>query len=253
MTESNREASTRRLYLEDAYLKEFKAKVESVHRSNDQLKVVLDKSAFYPVGGGQPSDTGAIKGANAEVAVREVRVENGAIVHTGDAVRGDLREGDEITGVLNWDRRYALMRNHTLAHLMAEVIRKVVDFPIEVVSSGLDVDKARLDMAYEVSLSPFVPEIEKVADQVIEENKLVEIRMMPRDQAETYVARFHESLKTLPPGVRTVRVIEIKDWHACACGGTHVRSTGEIGAAEVLRRMSKGKGVERVEFRAKTS
>jgi Ser-tRNA(Ala) deacylase AlaX len=136
---------------------------------------------------------------------------------------------------------------------MAEVIRKLIGLPVEVVSSGLDVDKARLDMAYEGSLGPFVSEIEKMTDQVIEENRAVEIKMMPRDEAETYVARFHESLKTLPPGVRTVRVVEIKDWHACACGGTHVKNTGEIGAKEVLRRMSKGKGVERIEFRAKTS
>jgi Ser-tRNA(Ala) deacylase AlaX len=253
MTEPNRRALTRRLYLEDAYMKEFKAKVQSVQKTNGRLKVILDQSAFYPVGGGQPSDAGAIKGTHVEAAVREARVENGMVVHTIDLVKGDLREGDEITGIVDWDRRYALMQNHTLAHLMAEVIRKVVGFPIEVVSSGLDVDKARLDMAYEVSLGPFVPEIEKVADQIIREDKSVEVRMMPRGEAEAYVARFHESLKTLPPGVKTVRVIEIKDWHACACGGTHVRSTSEIVAAEVLRRMSKGKSVERVEFRAKTS
>jgi len=245
--------STRRLYLDDAYIKEFKAKIQFVQKANGQLKVILDQSAFYPIGGGQPSDTGVIRGAEAEASVKEVRVENQMIVHTVDQVKGDFREGDEVTGVLDWDRRYALMRNHTLAHLMAEVIRKVIGLPVEVVSSGLDVDKARLDLAYEGSLSPFVSEIEKMTDQAIKERRAVEIKMMPRDEAEAYVARFHESLKTLPPSVRTVRVVEVKDWHACACGGTHVRNTGEIGAAEVLRRMSKGKGVERVEFRAKTS
>jgi Ser-tRNA(Ala) deacylase AlaX len=245
--------STRRLYLDDAYVKEFKAKIRFVQKANGQLKVILDQSAFYPIGGGQPSDTGVIRGAEAEALVKEVRVENGMVVHAVDQGKGDFREGEEVTGVLDWDRRYALMRNHTLAHLMAEVIRKLIGLPVEVVSSGLDVDKARLDMAYEGSLGPFVSEIEKMTDQVIEENRAVEIKMMPRDEAETYVARFHESLKTLPPGVRTVRVVEIKDWHACACGGTHVKNTGEIGATEVLRRMSKGKGVERIEFRAKTS
>lgn len=244
---------TKRLYLDDAYMKEFKARVRSVRKANGQLKVILDQSAFYPIGGGQPSDTGTIKSAGAEGAVREVRVENGMIVHTVDRVKGDLREGDEITGILDWNRRYALMLNHTLAHLMAEVIRKAIGLPVEVVSSGLDVDKARLDMAYEGSLGPFASEIEKMTGQVIKENRPVEIKMMPRDEAETYVARFHESLKTLPPSVTTVRVVEVKDWHACACGGTHVRSTGEIEAVKVLRRMSKGKGVERIEFRAKTS
>jgi Ser-tRNA(Ala) deacylase AlaX len=67
------------------------------------------------------------------------------------------------------------------------------------------------------------------------------------------VAKFHESLKTLPSQVQKVRIVEIKDWHACACGGTHVKATGEIGVIKALRRMSKGKGVERIEFTAKTS
>lgn len=253
MSDPNMTGPTKRLYLDDAYMKEFKAKVQFVQNANGQLKIILDESAFYPIGGGQPSDTGTIKSTSAEAAVREARVENGMVVHIVYQVKGDFREGDEITGILDWDRRYALMHNHTLAHLMAEVIRRVIGLPVEVVSSGLDIDKARLDMAYEGSLSPFVSEIEKMTDQVIKERRAVEIKMMPRDEAEMYVARFHESLKTLPPSVRTVRVVEIKDWHACACGGTHVKNTGEIGAAEVLRRMSKGRGVERVEFRAKTS
>ncbi len=74
--------------------------------------------------------------------------------------------------------------------------------------------------------------------------------MMKRQEAEDYVDRFHESLKTLPPQVQEVRIVEIKDWHACACGGTHVRSTSELDPIKVLRRQSKGKGVERVEFSA---
>jgi misacylated tRNA(Ala) deacylase len=95
--------------------------------------------------------------------------------------------------------------------------------------------------------------IQEVASKVILEDRSVEIRSMQRKDAEEYVARFHENLKTLPPQVQNVRIVEVKDWHACACGGIHVKSTGEIGAIEILRRMSKGKGVERIEFRAKTS
>jgi len=145
------------------------------------------------------------------------------------------------------------MRNHTLAHLMAEAVRKATGLSGEVVGSGLGVDKARLDIASESSLGPFLAEIQKAANSVIEENRAVEIKTMQRNEAEEYVARFRENLKTLPLHVQEVRIIEVKDWHACACGGTHVKSTGEIGEAEILRRMSKGKGVERLEFRAKTS
>jgi misacylated tRNA(Ala) deacylase len=219
---------------------------------NGQWRTVLDQTAFYPLGGGQPSDTGMIKGVNGEATVKDVRMEHGLVVHMTE-VRGKISEGERVTGILDWTRRYALMRNHTLAHLMAEAIRKAIGSPSEVVSSGLDLGKARLDIEYEGSLVPLLQRIQEVASKVILEDRSVEIRSMQRKDAEEYVARFHENLKTLPPQVQNVRIVEVKDWHACACGGIHVKSTGEIGAIEILRRMSKGKGVERIEFRTKTS
>jgi hypothetical protein len=109
-------------------------------------------------------------------------------------------------------------------HLMAEAVRRATAASCEVVSSGLDLDKARLDIAAQSSLGPFLSEIEKAANGVIKEDRPVEIKTMQRDQAEKYVARFHESLKTLSPQVQSVRIVEVKDWHACACGGTHVKS-----------------------------
>jgi Ser-tRNA(Ala) deacylase AlaX len=243
---------TRHLYYKDAYIKEFTARVLAIHKVTEHYKIVLDQTAFYPLGGGQPSDTGTIKGANGEAAVKEARIENGIVNHIGD-VRGSIVNGEAITGNLDWNRRYALMRNHTLAHLMAEAVRRATGVSSEVVGSGLDLDKARLDIAIQSSLGPFLPEIQKVANEVIKENRPVEIKTLQRNEAEEYVARFYESLKTLPPHVQSVRIVEVKDWHACACGGTHVKSLGEIGEAQILRRMSKGKGVERIEFRAKTS
>jgi misacylated tRNA(Ala) deacylase len=84
----------------------------------------------------------------------------------------------------------------------------------------------------------------------VREDRNVVVRMMDRQEAEKYVERFHESLSTLPPQVHEVRIVEIKDWHACACGGTHVRRTGELEGIKLLKRVSKGKGVERLEFSA---
>ena len=243
---------TRLLYYEDAYIQEFKAEALAVQKTDEQWRVILDQTAFYPLGGGQPSDKGMLRGSNGVLAINDVRAENRAVVHIG-GVEGSIGEGEAVMGSIDWDRRYALMRNHTLAHLMAEAVRKATGLSGEVVGSGLDVDKARLDIASESSLGPFLADIQKVANQAIKENRPVEIKTLQRSEAEEYVARFHENLKTLPPQVQNVRIIEIKDWHACACGGTHVKSTGEIGEAEILRRMSKGKGVERLEFRAKTS
>jgi len=240
--------STRPLYYEDPYTKEFDARVLQVTNLDNRFGVVLDQTAFYPTGGGQPPDTGIIKGQDGEAKIVDVQASRGVITHIANEITGKIVQGEPVRGVIDWSRRFALMRNHTAAHLTAEAIRKATGMEMEIIGSGLDVDKVRLDLAHEGSLGPQLPEIEKVANTVIRENRAVEIKMMPRAEAQKHVERFHESLKTLPPAVENVRIVEIKDWHACACGGTHVKSTGEIGAVKVLRRMSKGKSVERIEF-----
>ena len=244
---------TKLLYYDDAYMKEFDAEILKITKLDNRYGVVLDCTAFYPLGGGQPADKGVIKSELGEVPVVDVRVEKGAVVHFADEITGQLAEGDHVKGIIDWTRRLALMRIHTAAHLMSEAVRKVVGSPLAIVGSGIDVDKARLDLVHDRSLGPLLSEIEKVANQVVKENRPVIIKIMPREDAENYVAKFHESLKILPPQVQKVRIVEIKDWHACACGGIHVKATGEIGVIKVLRRMSKGRGVKRIEFTTKTS
>ncbi|MGD8505338.1 MAG: alanyl-tRNA editing protein [Candidatus Bathyarchaeota archaeon] len=234
-------------------MKEFNAEILEITNLDNRHGVVLDHTAFYPSGGGQPADKGVIKGEHGEIHVVGVRMKKDTVVHFAEEIIGQLAEGDSVKGVIDWTRRYALMRIHTAAHLISEAVRKVVDRPLAIVGSGIDVDRARLDLAYHSSLGPLLLEIENVANAVVEENRPVEIKIMPRREAENYVTQFHESLKILPPQVQKVRIVEIKDWHACACGGIHVKATGEIGAINVLRRMSKGKDVERIEFTTKTS
>jgi alanyl-tRNA synthetase len=234
-------------------LKQFDAEIVEITKLDNRYGVVLDRTAFYPLGGGQPADKGVIRSEQGEIHVVDVRMKKGIVTHLADEINRQLEKGDQVKGIIDWTRRYALMRIHTAAHLMSEAIRKVVGSPVAVVGSGIDVEKARLDLAYDRSLGPLLMEIEKVANQVVKENRPVIIRIMPREEAENYVAKFHESLKILPPQVQRVRIVEVENWHACACGGTHVKATGEIGVIKVLRRMSKGKGVERIEFAAKTS
>lgn len=243
---------TQLLYREDAYLKEFDARVVNILKLDDQYGVILNRTAFYPVGGGQPADNGVIKGKNGEVKVVNVQMARDAVIHVTDEINGEIKE-EQVKGIINWERRYALMRNHTAAHLMAEALRRATGFPLKVIGSAIDVDKARLDFAYEESLGPLLPEIERAANSIVKENRPVEIEMMERRKAEKYVERFYESLKTLPLQVQKVRIVEIKDLHACACGGTHVKTTGEIGTIKVLKRRSKGRGVERIEFSASFS
>ena len=242
---------TQLLYYKDAYLKEFDAKILKIQKTNGEHHIVLDQTAFYPLGGGQPADTGIIKGEKGEIKVSDAKMRNGRVIHITKEVMGEIKEGDSVRGIIDWDRRYALMLNHTAAHLMTEALRKATGLPIEVVGSGIDVNKVRLDLAYDSSLGQLLSEIEKIANEIAKENRPVIAKTMPREKAKEYVGKFHESLKTLPPQVQAVRVVEIKDLHACACGGTHLKSTGEIGSIKILKRGSKGKGVERVEFLAK--
>jgi len=244
---------TRLLYYEDAYLREFDARVLKTLKIDDRYGLILDRTAFYPMGGGQPADTGVIKGKNGEIRVADVQMARGSVIHFAGEIKGEIREGEEVKGTIDWNRRCAIMRNHTAAHLMGGAVRRATGIPVKVVGSAIDADKARLDFAHEENLRPLFPEIEKIANDVVRENRLVEVKMMTRGEAEKYVEKFHESLKTLPPQVQEVRIVEIKGWHACACGGTHLKSTGEIGAVKVLKRVSKGKGVERIEFSAKES
>jgi misacylated tRNA(Ala) deacylase len=243
---------TKLLYYEDAYLKKFNAEVLEIKKIEDRYSVVLDRTAFYPAGGGQPADMGAIKGNNGKVKVFNTKMADGTVLHIADEVEGELRAGEKVEATIDWDRRYTLMKNHSAAHLMAEALRRATGTPLKIIGSAIDVEKARLDFAYEKSLGPLLPMIEEVANRLIKEDRLVEIRMMKRKEAEEYVKRFHESLEILPPQVENVRIVEIKGLHACACGGTHVKSTSEIGNVRVLKRRSKGKGVERLEFVAKS-
>jgi alanyl-tRNA synthetase len=242
--------ATRLLYYEDAYMKAFEAEILGIQSVNERHSVVLDRTAFYPTGGGQPADTGTLTMKTAGVTVEDVQMIGETVLHVSEGAEGAVEQGARIKGTIDWDRRYALMRNHTAAHILGEAVRRATGISLEIVGSALNVDKARLDFAYGASLRSLFLRIEEEANRVVDENRAIEVTMMKRRDAEQYVGKYHESLKTLPPQVDEVRIVEVKDWHACACGGTHVKSTGELGVIKALKRASKGKGVERLEFSA---
>ena len=189
---------TKLLYYEDAYLREFDAEVLEIKKIEDRYSVVLDRTAFYPAAGGQPADKGIIKGKRGEVKVLHTQMANGTVHHIADEVKGELTAGENVKAIIDWDRRYTLMKNHTAAHLMAEALRRATGTPLKILGSAIDVEKARLDFAYEKSLGPLLPKIEEEANRIVKEDRLVEVRMMKRKDAEEYVRRFHESLETLP-------------------------------------------------------
>lgn len=231
-------------------MKEFEARILGTVKFEEGTGIILDRTAFYPTSGGQPADKGTIKIGDHIIEIVDVRMVKGVIIHVAKRLEKEFKTQDFVKGVIDWNRRYALMRNHTAAHLMSTAVRKTVGTPLAIVGSALNVEKARLDFAYKSSLRPLFPQIEEKANKIIQENRPVKVKVMARNEAEKYLEKFGEDLKILPASVQEVRIVEIEDWHACACGGTHVKSTGEIGSIKLLKRSSKGKGVERIEFAA---
>lgn len=191
---------THLLYYEDAYVKEFDSNVVKVLKTeNHETSVILDGTAFYPGSGGQPPDIGLIEGSTMQAKVVRLQRKGEIIIHHVDEIFGEIREGAHVRGIINWERRYGLMRIHTSAHLMSQAIRQALGEPVEIVSSGMDLEKARLDFTHADSTREFFPQIETIANHVVKENRIVKIRLTLRNEAEECVKKFHESLKTLPP------------------------------------------------------
>ncbi len=236
---------TRRLYYEDQYMKEFKAVVVDLLEFPDNLGLVLDKTAFYPEGGGQPADTGIIEARRFRFKVTWVREEGGEIIHLG-SMEGKISPGSIVKGSINWDRRYKLMRMHTAAHLLETAVEKVVG-PAIVWGSGINTDYARLDFRARIS-SDELPKIEEEINAFVKMDVPVLARFVEKEEAESILREYGLELGKQYLALEQLRLIEIKGIRADPCGGTHVSKTGEIGQVKLLGRKSKGAGITRIRF-----
>ncbi|MHA1860105.1 MAG: alanine--tRNA ligase [Candidatus Asgardarchaeia archaeon] len=229
---------TRTLYYDDSYLKEFDAKVLKVI---DKRYVVLDKTCFYPEGGGQPSDTGYIEDSR----VVDVQKLGGVIIHVVDGFEG--KEGDMVHCRIDWKRRIALMRNHTSTHILICASRNVLGRHVWQWGSQLNEEVSRLDIThYEPLSDDVIFEIERLANRIVMENREVRTFFMSRREAEDkYGFRLYQGGAI--PG-KELRIVEIDGWEVEACGGTHVRRTGDIGLIRIVRTKRIQDGVVRIEF-----
>jgi len=229
------------LYLKDSYLKEFETKVKEI---KDDKFVILEETAFYPNSGGQPFDTGKLirKSDNKEFKVLFVGKFSGEISHE---VEPGLNEGDDVKGVIDWDRRYKLMRVHSAAHIVAESLFR--NSNALTTGNQLSLEECRLDSNFEYS-----PElIEKTfaeANEVIAKDLPITYEMMSREEAEK-LPNLTKLMKGLPEQIKEVRVLSIGDYDQQADGGTHVKSTKEIGKVEFVKYNSKGKNNKRIYFK----
>lgn len=229
------------LYLEDCYMKNFNAVVEEANKRF----IVLDKTAFYPNSGGQPYDTGKIideKGN--EYKVVYVGKFNGKISHEVD--KEGLKKGDKVKGIIDWDRRYRLMRYHTAAHILSEVIHKETN--ARVTGNQLSLEKARIDFDLPEFDKEKIKEYEKKANEVISKGLEVKKYFLPREEALKNRDLF--TLKNvLPPNVDNIRIVEVVGFDISACGGTHVDNTKEIKGIEIIKAENKGRENRRIYFK----
>lgn len=230
-------------FLEDSYLKACKAEITAI----DGDRVILDQTVFYPASGGQETDTGLLIQDGQEVAVTNVKKENGEIIHTVSAPE-KLKVGP-VTAQVDWERRYPLMKHHTLLHVISAVFHQ----EHESLCTGNQIypDKARIDLTGITELMP--EEINALiakANEELARNHPVTIRTLPREEAENISGMIKTIVNLIPEAVRDIRLVKIGDIDEQACGGTHVKATGEVGSFVLEKTKNKGKGVTRLEVRA---
>ncbi|AKB85576.1 alanyl-tRNA editing protein AlaXM [Methanococcoides methylutens] len=229
------------LYLKDCYVREFEATVLSV---TDDKFVVLDRTAFYPKSGGQPYDTGVLISDGKEYKVVFVGKFEGQISH--EVSEPGLKEGDKVKGIIDWDRRTLFMNYHTASHILSAIIHNETGAKIS--GNQIAEEKTRVDFNLENFDREQIGSYEAKVNEVIDRGINVKIDILPREEALT-IPSVVKLKDAFPPEIEEIRVIRIPEIDDQACGGTHVKNTGEIPHIEIFKAENKGKNNRRIYFR----
>ena len=213
---------TQKLYYEDSYLREFPATVLSCEPAGEVWKVLLDQTAFYPEGGGQPADHGVLKTPAGEISVTDVHEKNGAVVHTCTA---PVEAGAVVTGTLDWARRFDHMQQHSGEHIISGVLCRL--YHCDNVGFHLGAETVTIDYNVEISWEQAL-EAERLANETVWADREVEITY---PSPEELAALDYRSKKEI---AGQVRIVEFPEADRCACCGTHVTSAGQVGLIKVL-------------------
>ena len=236
---------TELLHMSDNYLKEFDAAVID----SGSGFVVLDKTAFYPEGGGQTSDRGKLSDGERTVSVKEVRKIEGGIHHL---IEGQTFEvGTTIHGTIDWDRRHECMRFHTCQHVLSRYLQ--LNYGVETKGNNIKPGESRADYTPLESFDEDMKrEVEAGVNAIMSQNLPVEIRNMPRGKAITFLEEKEYQtryLEMVPKSVEEFRILLIGDYDAASCAGTHVANTSEIGSMQIGKSKNVGAGVRRIYFK----
>jgi len=224
---------TELLYQFDSYLREFEATVVAVKGA----QVALDRTAFYPRGGGQPCDTGVFLVGERRIPVLRVRQEKGTVWHQ---VEGALPPvGASIVGQIDWARRYQLMRTHTALHILCGVVWR--DYGALVTGGNMEPLRARMDFELERMSVTFAEDVEVKINAEVEVARPVRVAILPREEAFHIPDLIRTKINLLPEHITQVRTVEIVGLDLQADGGTHVANTREVGTIHVVGHESKGR------------
>ncbi len=208
--------------------------------------VVLDRTTFYARGGGQPGDTGVIRWDSGEVRVVDTVRRDGRLVHVVDSE--DLPEpGTPVEGVIDWERRYTIMRTHTALHALSGVVWR--DFGAKVTGGNMEEGTARMDFELDSISTEFGKEVERRLNEELVKGYPTEIVYLARESALQDPDLIRTKVNLIPEWVHEIRVVDIVGLDRQADGGTHVRTTLEVGQVEVVKTESKGKANKRMKIR----
>jgi len=233
---------TELLYQTDAYLREFDAAVMAA--DENQHAVLLDRTAFYPGGGGQPADTGQLWVGNTALVVERAKKGPEGIWHLLAAGMTLPSVGTTLRGVLDWDRRYALMRTHTALHILCGVVFR--DFGALVTGGDMEPLHGRMDFEFESMTKELVGVIEAAANREIAASRPVRVQILPRQEAFQIPDLIRTKINLLPPEISHIRTIELSGLDLQADGGTHVHNTSEVERMTIPDYKSKGKINKRI-------
>ncbi len=222
---------TERLYYKDSYLREFNARIVQRWDQKEKAAIVLDRTSFYPTSGGQPHDTGLIN----EVKVLDVYEEEGKVIHL---LEKDV-EGDLVKGVIDWERRMDHMQQHTGQHILSQAFVK--NLQAETIGFHLGEEVANIDLNIQEIREEDLWKIEDLANEIIRRNLPIAVHFVDEEEIDRYSLRKETDRKG------NIRIIEIEGFDASACGGTHLKFTGEVGLLKI-RKVEKVGSKIRVDF-----
>ena len=232
---------TKILYMENIegnYIKEFNAVVTKIKKDY----VILDQTAFYPTGGGQPSDTGYLLLDGEKVIVKEVIKKGDSVKHIIEGEKPPV--GTKVQGVIDWDRRYSHMKMHTAQHILSGIVFD--NFNARTVGNQIHADYSRVDFQPVKFSDEDLESITQKFNEIISKNLPVKIYEEERERLEKRVDQQRANLDLLPKFITRLRIVEIEGFDVCPCAGTHVRNTNEIPKLDKIKRDTKGRDRDRI-------